>query len=73
MSTKKGFQTLKVFFLCRLSVRDKRKVKSQVKSNTYSPEFNETFELLVHEPQHQSLTAILYDYDLLSAADELGR
>lgn len=57
----------------RLYTRDKRKLKSQVKGNTYHPVWNENFQLLVHEPDHQNLTCILYDWDRLSPSDEIGR
>ncbi|KAK9824188.1 hypothetical protein WJX72_008409 [[Myrmecia] bisecta] len=57
----------------RLYTRDKRKLKSQVKSRTYHPVWEENFQLLVHEPDHQALTCILYDWDRLSPSDEIGR
>lgn len=57
---------------CRLFVRDKRKLKTQVKENTTRPEWNEEFQLLVHEPEHQYLTLLMYDHDVLSVDDEIG-
>lgn len=59
--------------LHRLFVRDKRKLKTQVKENTTRPEWNEEFQLLVHEPEHQFLSMIMYDHDVLSVDDEIGR
>lgn len=44
---------------CRLFTRDKRKVKTQVKQNTLHPSWDEDFQLLVHEPQHQLLNGNL--------------
>ena len=54
-------------------MRDKRKLKTQVKENTTRPEWNEEFQLLVHEPDHQFLTLHMYDHDVLSVDDEIGR
>ena len=54
-------------------MRDKRKLKTQVKENTTRPEWNEEFQLLVHEPEHQFLSMIMYDHDVLSVDDEIGR
>ena len=57
----------------RLFVRDKRKLKTQVKQNTTKPVWNEEFQLLVHEPEHQSLSLHMFDHDVLSVDDEIGR
>lgn len=57
----------------RLFVRDKRKLKTQIKQNTTKPEWNEEFQLLVHEPEHQHLTLHMFDHDVLSVDDEIGR
>lgn len=54
-------------------MRDKRKLKTQVKENTTRPEWDEEFQLLVHEPEHQHLTLLMYDHDVLSVDDEIGR
>ena len=54
-------------------MRDKRKLKTQIKQNTTKPEWNEEFQLLVHEPEHQHLTLHMFDYDVLSVDDEIGR
>ncbi|DBA72057.1 TPA: hypothetical protein ACH3X2_010790 [Trebouxia sp. C0005] len=56
-----------------LFVRDKRKLKTQIKQNTTKPEWNEEFQLLVHEPEHQVLTLHMFDHDVLSVDDEIGR
>lgn len=57
----------------RLFVRDKRKLKTQVKENTTRPTWNEEFQLLIHEPDHQHLTLEMFDHDVLSVDDEIGR
>jgi len=54
-------------------VRDKRKLKTQIKQNTTKPEWNEEFQLLIHEPEHQHLTLHMFDHDVLSVDDEIGR
>ncbi|KAA6419256.1 MAG: hypothetical protein FRX49_10780, partial [Trebouxia sp. A1-2] len=54
-------------------LRDKRKLKTQIKQNTTKPEWNEEFQLLVHEPEHQVLTLHMFDHDVLSVDDEIGR
>ena len=61
------------FETCRLFVRDKRKLKTQVKENTTRPTWNEEFQLLIHEPDHQHLTLEMFDHDVLSVDDEIGR
>ena len=48
-------------------------MKSQVKHNTTSPEWNEDFRFLVHVPGQQYLNGELKDWDRLSASDEIGR
>ena len=35
--------------------------------------WNQEFELLVHEPEHQSLTLVLYEHHALDKDDEVGR
>jgi Ca2+-dependent lipid-binding protein len=35
--------------------------------------WNEEFQLLVHEPDEQQLNLILYDWDVFSSPDEIGR
>ena len=54
-------------------MRDKRKLKTQVKQNTTKPVWNEEFQLLIHEPDHQHLTLHMFDHDVLSVDDEVGR
>lgn len=54
-------------------MRDKRKLKTQVKQNTTKPVWNEEFQLLVHEPEHQHLSLHMFDHDVLSVDDEIGR
>jgi len=58
---------------CRLYTRHGRKMKSQVRHNTTSPEWNEDFRFLVHVPGQQYLNGELKDWDRLSASDEIGR
>lgn len=65
--------TLRELALCRLFVRDKRKLKTQVKQNTTKPVWNEEFQLLIHEPEHQHLSLHMFDHDVLSVDDEVGR
>ncbi len=48
-------------------------MKSQVRHNTTSPEWNEDFRFLVHVPGQQYLNGELKDWDRLSASDEIGR
>ena len=57
----------------QLSVRARRKVKTQVKDNASHPVWDEDAVLLVHYPEHQALTAVLYDYDVFDRDDEIGR
>lgn len=57
----------------KLFTRDKNVLKSQVKQNSKHPRWNEEFKLLVHEPDYQSLNAILLDFDALNPDDEIGR
>lgn len=59
--------------LHRLYVRDKRKLKTQIKQNTTKPVWNEEFQLLVNEPEHQHLSLHMLDHDMLSVDDEIGR
>ena len=59
--------------LHRLYVRDKRKLKTQIKQNTTKPVWDEEFQLLVHEPEHQHLSLQMFDHDVLSVDDEIGR
>lgn len=40
--------------------------KTQIKMNTLSPEWNETFKLLVQDPKSQSLQLHVYDWDRVS-------
>ena len=62
------------FRLCvfRLFTRAKHKFKTQVKQNTLHPVWNEDFRCLVHVPEQQQLTCILYDYDTLGQPDTIG-
>ena len=57
----------------RLYTRHGRKLKSQVKHTTTSPEWNEDFKFLVHVPQQQFLNGVLKDWVRLSASDVIGR
>lgn len=58
---------------CRLYTRHGRKLKSQVKHTTTTPEWHEDFRFLVHVPGQQYLNGVLKDWDRLSASDEIGR
>jgi hypothetical protein len=56
-----------------LFVRQRRKHKTSVKPNTYNPRWEENFELLVHDPDHQKLTCILKERDIVGSDEEVGR
>ena len=58
---------------CRLYTRHGRKLKSQVRHNTTSPVWDESFRFLVHVPGQQCLNGELKDWDRLSSSDEIGR
>ena len=58
---------------CSLYTRHGRKLKSQVRHNTTSPVWDESFRFLVHVPGQQYLNGELKDWDRLSASDEIGR
>ncbi|KAK9861272.1 hypothetical protein WJX84_001563 [Apatococcus fuscideae] len=55
-----------------LFTRPKHKFKTQVKENTLHPVWNEDFRCLVHVPEQQQLTCVLYDYDTLGQPDVIG-
>lgn len=40
---------------------------------TLTRRWNQDFELLVHEPEHQQLTAVLLEHHALDQDDEVGR
>lgn len=48
------------------------KKKTQVKPNTLNPDWNETFTLVVQDPQFQVLELRVYDWEKVSAHDFLG-
>ena len=50
----------------------KRAVKTEVRSNTRHPVWNDDLKMLVHEPETQSLTVELRDWDL-TVSDRIGR
>jgi hypothetical protein len=50
-----------------------RQVTTQIIENCSRPRWNERFMLLVHHPEAQDLTAILFDYDTFNQDDEIGR
>lgn len=56
----------------RLFTRAKHKFKTQVKQNTLHPVWNEDFRCLVHVPEQQQLTCVLYDYDTVGQPDIIG-
>lgn len=55
-----------------LFVRDKRPRASKVTQGSH-PKWEQDFELLVHEPEHQQLTAVLLEHHALDKDDEVGR
>ncbi|CAK9234286.1 unnamed protein product [Sphagnum troendelagicum] len=46
--------------------------KTQIKMNTLSPEWNETFKLLVQDPKSQSLQLHVYDWDRVGTHQRMG-
>ncbi|KAL4853047.1 Synaptotagmin-2 [Chlorella vulgaris] len=56
-----------------LFVRSKNKVKTQCIQHSSNPQWQETFNLLVHYPESQRLVAVLFDYDVFDRDDEIGR
>ncbi|CAK0785413.1 hypothetical protein CVIRNUC_008622 [Coccomyxa viridis] len=56
----------------RMGVRQTHRSRSQVINNDLNPKWNEDFKILVHEPEHQELRCVLYDYDALDKDDEIG-
>ncbi|KAL0027376.1 hypothetical protein WJX79_006298 [Trebouxia sp. C0005] len=56
----------------KLFVRDKRPRASKVTQGSH-PKWEQDFELLVHEPEHQHLTAVLLEHHALDKDDEVGR
>ncbi|KAK9787262.1 hypothetical protein WJX73_001203 [Symbiochloris irregularis] len=56
----------------KCSVRDNRISRTQTLSNTNKPVWNETFDLIVDDPNLQSLTLIVMDDDLGAFDDEIG-
>ncbi|MCJ1425924.1 hypothetical protein MMC29_003825 [Sticta canariensis] len=42
-------------------------------SSTACSRWDEHFEMLVHHPEHQSITAVLYDSNLIGRDEEIGR
>lgn len=56
-----------------LYVRSGRLHRSITKHKTRHPRWNEEFKMLVHEPEHQQLTMVLYDHSFFHKDEELGR
>lgn len=56
-------------------MRPGRKLQSTIITNESAPVWGtgETFQFLVHIPDSQVLTAIMYDYDVFTKDDEIGR
>ncbi|GAB4814906.1 hypothetical protein N2152v2_001952 [Parachlorella kessleri] len=57
----------------KVSVRAKQQLQTQVKENTSKPHWDESFQLLVHYPDKQELTLVMYDHDTFDSHDEIGR
>ncbi|GAA0158982.1 membrane trafficking regulatory protein [Lithospermum erythrorhizon] len=47
--------------------------KTTVKKKTLNPEWNETFKLIVKDPQSQLLNISMYDWDKVGGHDRLGK
>ncbi|EIE19981.1 hypothetical protein COCSUDRAFT_44371 [Coccomyxa subellipsoidea C-169] len=56
-----------------LFVRGRRKRKTKIAWNSLHPRWCEEFEMLVHDPEHQELTAVLYNHSSFGADEEIGR
>ncbi|EIE23045.1 hypothetical protein COCSUDRAFT_63427 [Coccomyxa subellipsoidea C-169] len=56
-----------------LYIRPHRRLQSTIKNNRRHPVWNECFRLLVHEPDQDTLTCLLYDYDHVRADTLVGR
>ena len=54
-------------------MRAHRRLQSTIKNNRRHPVWNETFRLLVHQPDEDRLTCLLYDYDMIRADALVGR
>ena len=48
----------------KVSVRDNRTARTKTLQNTNKPVWNETFDLIVDDPQVQSVTFVVMDDDL---------
>ncbi|KAK9812293.1 hypothetical protein WJX73_010507 [Symbiochloris irregularis] len=57
----------------RLAVRDKHYRRTHTINNKLHPRWQERFEMLVHHPQHQYITAELFDHNLIGKDEEIGR
>lgn len=56
----------------RLFVRGRRKRKTSVCKQSFHPKWDEEFVMLVHDPDHQELSAVVYDHDFIGADKEVG-
>lgn len=48
-------------------------LRAQCIQHSSNPQWQETFNLLVHYPESQRLVAVLFDYDVFDRDDEIGR
>eukprot|EP00249_Psilotum_nudum_P004672 c18179_g1_i1 orf=700-2313(-) len=46
--------------------------KTQVKMNTLNPDWNESFNFVVQDPESQALELLVYDWEKVSSHDKLG-
>ncbi|KAK9865697.1 hypothetical protein WJX84_002675 [Apatococcus fuscideae] len=57
----------------QLWLQPKHKRRTETHSNNPHPMFDEDFELLVHEPDYQAVTFVLFDANTISKDEEIGR
>lgn len=57
----------------KVSVRDNRIVRTKTLQNNNKPQWNETFSLIVDDPDTQSITFVVMDDDFGAFDDVSGR
>ncbi|BDA51337.1 Synaptotagmin-2 [Coccomyxa sp. Obi] len=56
-----------------LYLRGRRKRRTKIAWNSLHPRWEQDFEMLVHDPEHQELTAVMYNHSNFGADEEIGR